>query len=68
MSMRGPQLELGIALGAKTCEVVVAAREQINTAERLRVATVQSLGESNDCRQHPHRRSKRAVQISVAVV
>jgi hypothetical protein len=68
MPMRGPQLQLGIAFGAKTCEVVVATREQIDPGERLRVAAVQSLGKSNDCRQHAHRRSKRAVQIAVPFV
>ena len=66
--MRGPELQLGVAGGAQPHRGIVAAREEIDAGERLRVAAVESLGEPNDGRQHPDGRSQRAVQFAEALV
>ena len=47
VAMRSPDLELGIARGPQSREVVVAARIEVEPGERLRVAPVQPLGETH---------------------
>lgn len=68
VTMSGPQLQLCVAVGAQPRQVVVAARKQIDAGKRLRVTAVKSFSQSDDGRQHPDRRAKRAAQISVAFV
>lgn len=68
MAVSGPQLQLRIAIGAQPREVIVAARKQVDSAQRLRMTSVESFSQSNDCGQHANRLSKRAVQIAVALV
>ena len=66
--MRGPQLELRIAVGSQPREIVVTARKQVNPGKRLRVTPVEAFGQPDDRRQHPHRRAETAVQIAVSLV
>jgi hypothetical protein len=66
--MSGPQFQLRVAVGAQPCEVVVAAREEIDAGKRLRVTAIQAFGQSHDGRQHTDSRAKCAVEIAVAFV
>ena len=66
--MRGPELQLRITVGAQPREIVVAAREQVDTGQRLRVAAIESFGEPHDRRQHAHCRTQRAVEVAKALV
>ena len=66
--MGSPQLELRITVGAEPREIIVPAREEVNPGKRLRVAPIESLGQPHNCRQHPHRRAKGAVEIAVSLV
>jgi len=68
MAMRGPHLELRIAVGAQPREIIVAAREQIDAGQRLRVAAIEPFGESHDRRHHAHRRTQRAAEVPEALV
>jgi hypothetical protein len=47
----GPQLELGVAVGAETREVVVAPRIEVQPGECLSMTAVQSLRETDHRRQ-----------------
>ena len=48
MAMRGPHLELRIAVGAQPREIIVAAREQIDAGQRLRVAAIEPFGQPHN--------------------
>jgi len=49
--VRGPELELGVAVGTETCEVVVAARIEVQPRDCLGVTPVQPLRETDHRRQ-----------------
>jgi len=68
MPVGSPQLQLRIAIGAQSREIVVPPGKQIDSAQRLRMTAVQPFGQANDGRQHSNRASKRAVQVAVALV
>jgi hypothetical protein len=51
MAVRGPQLELGVALGAELEQRVVAAVVQLDAADRLGVAAIEAFGEAQDGRE-----------------
>ena len=62
--MRRPQLQFRVAVRAQAGQIVVAAREEIDARERLRVAAIQALGQPDHRRQHPHGLPQRPVRRS----
>jgi hypothetical protein len=52
VTVRGPQLELGIAPRPEPRKVILAAREEIDAGQRLCVAAVEPLGEPDDRGEH----------------
>ena len=54
VAMGGPELELRIAAGVEARQVVRPTREEINAAERLRVAPIEPLREPHDRGQYPN--------------
>src|SRR5918993_5413970 len=66
--MGGPQFQLRIAGGAQARQVVVAARKEIDSGERLCVAAVEPFGKPDDGREHPDGRPQGTVQIPVSLV
>lgn len=65
MPVSGPQFELRITVRPQPGKIVVAARKEIDSGERLRVAAIEAFREANDSRQHPHRTAKRAVEVAI---
>ena len=47
VAMRRPELELRVATRAQPREVILAMRVQIHTGQRLRMAAVEALGQTN---------------------
>jgi hypothetical protein len=68
MAVSGPQLELRVAVGAQARQVVVAARVEVDSSERLRVAAVEALRQSHHRRQRLHGAPRRAVEVPVPLV
>ena len=68
MAVGGPQLQFRVAVGAKPRQIIVAARKEVDPAERLRMAAIQSFGEPDDRRQHPNGPAQRAAEIAIALV
>jgi hypothetical protein len=68
VTVRRPQLQLGVAAGAQPRQVVVATRKQIDCGKRLRVAAIEPLRQPHDGRQDAYRRAQRPVQVAVTVV
>ena len=66
--MRRPELELDVARRAQPREIVVAARIQVDSRNRLRVTPVQALGETDNRGQRLDRPAPRPVEVAVAVV
>jgi hypothetical protein len=68
MTMGGPQLEFGVSGGPKPREIVVATGIEIDPLQRLRVAAIETLGETHHCRQHFYGAAHRTRQIAVPLV
>ncbi len=68
MAVRGPQLQLGVADRTQTSEVVVSARIEIQTGQGLRVASIESLGQTDHGGERAHGPAERAGKISVPLV
>ncbi len=68
MPRRSPELELGVARRPQLQQVVVAAIVQLQAADRLRVAAIQTLGEPQNCGKRAHRPPRPAGQPREAVV
>ena len=68
MAVGGPQLQFGIAGGAKPRQIIVGPRKQVDSRERLCVAAIQSFREPHDGRQHANGLAQRAAEIAKAVV
>jgi hypothetical protein len=66
--MRGPQLQLRVAVGAQPRKIIVAARKQIDAGECLRVAAVESLGQPHNRREHANRPAKTAIEVPVSLM
>jgi hypothetical protein len=52
----------------KPGEVVLAAREQVDPGERLRVAAIESFSQPDDGGQYAHRGPLRSAEVAVSVV
>ena len=68
VAVRGPELQLDVAGGAKPRQIVVAAREHVDARERLRVAAVEPLGQPDHGREGADGAAQRSGQIAVALV
>ena len=66
--MGGPELELGVAIRAQARQIIVAAREQIDPGECLRVAAIEPFRQPHDRREHPNRAAEAAVEVPVSLV
>jgi hypothetical protein len=66
--VRRPQLEFRVAVRAQAGEVIVTTREQIESAERLRVAAIQALGEPDHRGQGPNVPPQRSGKVAEALV
>ena len=66
--VRGPELELGVAVGAEPCEVVVAARVEIDPGDGLRVAAIEPFGQPHHRRQLLDRPAAISRKIPVSLV
>ena len=64
----GPQLQLGVSRRPQPHEVVVAARKDVHTSQRLRMAAVEPFGEPHHGGQRPDRAAQRALQQRIALV
>src|SRR3982750_55721 len=51
----GPELQFGVAASLQAREIILAARQEIDACQRLGVAAVEALGETNHRRQHANR-------------
>jgi len=65
---RGPQLQLGIARGAKLQQVVVAAVVELEAGDGLRVAAIEALRQPQDRRERAHGSPYAPPQVGEAVV
>ena len=68
VAVRRPQLELGVARGAQSRQVVVAARIEVDARERLGVAAVEAFGEPNHGRECLDGLAQGTLEIAVAFV
>jgi hypothetical protein len=68
MAVRRPQLQFRVTRGAEPRQVVVAARIEIDTSQRLRVAAVEAFGESNHRGECPDGTAQSAREVAIAVV
>jgi hypothetical protein len=68
MAVRGPELQLRIACGAEPRQVIVAARVQVDTGDRLRVAAVEPFGQSYHGRQKANDAPQRSAELTVSFV
>jgi len=66
--MRRPQFQFRVTVRAQAGEIIVAAGEQVETAERLGVAAIQAFGQPHHCRQRTHFFPHRAGNVAVAFV
>ena len=66
--VRRPQLEFRVAVRAQAGEIIVTTREQIESAERLRVAAIQALGEPHHCGQRPNVLPQGSGKVAEALV
>src|SRR5919197_686158 len=64
----GPHLQLGVARRANLQQIVVASVVELDGADRLRVASIEALGETQDCRERPDRSSYPASERTELVV
>ena len=68
MPVSGPQFELRITVRPQPGKIVVAARKEIDSGERLRVAAIEAFGQAHEGREQPHGPAFRRPQIAVALV
>jgi hypothetical protein len=64
----GPELELRVAAGVKSCQVVVGGGIELDVRERLRVAAIQALGEPHHRRQRVHGAPRWPTEVAKALV
>jgi hypothetical protein len=68
MTVRGPELEFGVAGCPKPREIVVVARIEVDPGKCLRVAPVEPLGKADHRGQRPHGAAERTGKLAVAFV
>jgi hypothetical protein len=68
VTMGGPELQLDIASCAKTGEIVLATRKQINRGDRLRVAPIETFCQAHNRAEHTNRRAEAPAEIGVPLV
>ena len=61
--MRRPQLQFRVPVRTQAGQIVIPAREQIQSAERLRVAAIKALGQTDHCPQRPHGLPQRPAKV-----
>ena len=68
MPLCGPELELDVARRVQPDEIVVASRNEVDAADGLRVAAVQTLREAQQSSQRAHGPADAAFQRAVFLV
>jgi hypothetical protein len=68
VTRRRPELELGVSRSSQLQQIIVAAIVELEAGDRLCVAAVETLCQTKNRRQRPHRAPRAAPQITEAVV
>jgi hypothetical protein len=68
VTVGGPQLEFRVAVRTQARQVIVPARIEIQTSDRLCVAAIESLGEAHHRRERLHRLAQAAIEVSITLV
>jgi len=68
VTMSGPQFELRVSVRSQSGEIIVAAREQVDAGECLRVAAVEPFGQPHNRREYPNGSAQAAIEVPVSLV